>query len=384
MVTLVINPGSSSKKYALYKQGAKIFSMVFEKTSKDIGRCTQIGNERVHCSVATSHSYKAALHEMLTEAKRVNAIASVADITTVAFRIVAPGRMFMEHRPIDVSYITALEAARYVVPLHVPPTLEEIVSAQLLLAHAKLVGISDSAFHRTIPEYHYRYSSPEATAAGIRRFGYHGLSVQSVVERLSQAMGGYVDKVVVVHVGSGASVTAVQAGQSVHTTMGYAPASGLLMSSRASDLDPAAMIALLASTKMNLEGAFEYIHSEGGLKGYTKSSDLKNVLMLESKGDHDAEVAVAAFLKTLQAAIAGAVARLGGVDAVVLTATAMERNHELRERLIRPLAFMKLKIDDHANDSLEGRVGLLSTADSVPIVLIPTDEMGLMATLATA
>jgi acetate kinase len=97
MVTLVINPGSSSKKYALYKQGVKIFSMVFEKTSKDIGRCTQIGSERVHCSVATSHSYKAALHEMLTEAKRVQAIASVADITTVAFRIVAPGRMFMEH-----------------------------------------------------------------------------------------------------------------------------------------------------------------------------------------------------------------------------------------------------------------------------------------------
>lgn len=382
MVTLVINPGSSSKKYALYDNGVKRFTVVFEKTAEGIGRCVEVGSERTHCSTTTSHSYRAALHEVLGEAKRAKVITSVADIKQVAFRVVAPGTYFMNHRAIDADFLGRLAATANAVPLHATPLLEEVAAAQQLLGHAHMVGVSDSAFHSSIPEHQYRYSVHDSLEYDIRRFGYHGLSVQSVVELFGTTVPVLPARIVVVHVGSGTSVTAVAKGKSVFTTMGYTPASGLIMSSRAGDLDPGALVRMLEVNEKDITAAPGFIHTEGGLKGFCGTADLKTALYREGKGEHDAEVAIAAFLSSIQRAVAGATAVMGGIDALILTATAMERNPELRERIVRPLAFLNIQLDEHRNEMTINKSRTISGGSSIPVSVICTDEMGLMARLA--
>lgn len=379
-ITLIINPGSSSKKYAFFKGEEGVLSVRFEKMREGYGRCIAVNQMQQKQDAATEHQYAHALHEAIGVAKTQGVIASVADITHVGIRIVSPGEEFAKHRIITEQYFSALSKKAATVPLHIPPVLEEIARAGELLSHATLVAISDSAFHQTIPISRRQYSLRAASEQGIVQYGYHGLSVASVVRQLDEFGGMPTARVIVAHIGSGVSVTAVTKSQSVWTTMGYTPASGMIMGTRAGDIDPGALIDVLAYKKLFGQKAHAYIQSEGGLYGLTGSADLRTVMDRAASGDALYERALDAYVLRIQQSIAGAAVALGGVDTLVLTATAMERNPALRQRIVSGLRWCGLVLDHKKNERTFSRIEHLAADESCcPIILIPTDEMGEMA-----
>lgn len=379
MVTLVVNPGSSSKKYALYRDGVCQFTVRFEHTGEGVGRTTEVAGQQKTSDETTERVYHEALHEVLTQAKNAGVIKTMADITSVGVRVVAPGHLFAKHRPINDQFLHDLKTAERVAPLHVAPVIEELEAAQRNLAHAKIIAVSDSAFHATIPEHRTTYSLKGTSERGIRKFGYHGLSVGSIVHRLPELFDESVQKVIVGHIGSGVSITAVENGKSVHTTMGYTPASGVIMGTRSGDIDPGALIAFMEAESLYGKAAHQYIQTHGGLRGLTGQNDIRQVLLQEEKGSEAASNAMKAFIEYIQQAIASAHVLLGGADALVLTATAMERNNELRERLLHGLGSVGYRVNDMMNERVSSSARLISDPDnSIPIAVIPTDEMGEM------
>lgn len=379
MVTLIVNPGSSSKKYSLCADGRSVFTVRFEQTAQGYGRCVTVRGEQKTCDETNEHMYQEALHEVLTQAKAAGVLSSMGDIANVGVRVVAPGHKFSEHREIDTQYVHDLTVAKRVAPIHAGPILDEIAAVQKILSHAKLYAVSDSAFHQTIPSHRTAYSLKGTAERGIRRYGYHGLSVSAVLRRVPEMVADELSRVVVAHIGSGVSVTAVKDGVSVDTTMGYTPASGLVMNTRAGDIDPGALIAFMESEGLHGETAQEYLQTQGGLFGLTGCKDLRQVLLRAGQKIPEAEDALRVFLEDIQKSIASAAVSLGGADALVLTATAMERNPELRASLIKGLAPLGFFVNEVLNERVSSTPHTISDPDtSIPIMVVPTDEMGEM------
>lgn len=381
-ITLVINPGSASKKYALFRGGRQIFAALFEHISDGYGTCVEIDGTRQRCEESTENAFASSLEEMLALAKREKVIVDAAEITRVGVRIVAPGTFFQSHRIIDELYIRNLEKMLDAAPLHIPATLHELSMLTTILPGARCIGVSDSAFHSSIPEHARRYSVSRADreAYDMYRFGYHGLSVASVLAQAESLLSISSERVVVCHVGSGVSVTAVQAGKSIDTTMGFSPTSGLMMSSRAGDLDPGALIYLMKKKQLTPEDAEKYVATQGGFVGMVGQSDLRIALDRSAKGDYEARVAVEAFVYHIRKAIGGYAAVLGGIDTLILTATAAERNPLVRARICSGLEGLGIVLSEKENEACGGRSGILSHEKSTTkIVVVHTDEMGEIA-----
>lgn len=378
--TLLVNPGSSSKKYALFNgQGECVLTVRFERTGDGYGRTrtingTQQGTESVH-----EHLYHCALHEVVATAKRVGCISTVADIAAVGVRVVAPGKRFAQHVKVTDEFLASLEAATPRAPLHIPPTVEECMQARAVLPHAVLCGISDSAFHRTIAESQRAYSLSRARELGFERYGYHGLSVASVVQQVTDLSGVAPERMIVAHIGNGVSVTGVRRGRSVWNSMGYTPGSGLMMGSRAGDLDPGAAIVLAEHAHVSGAEALVHFQTEGGFRGLVGHSDLRVVLDQEAKGRPEARVALEKFITEIQQAIASACIVTGGVDVLILTATAMERNEDLRARVVVGLEPLGIRLDTHRNEQYRSEIEHISTSESsARVVVVPTQEMNEM------
>lgn len=375
-IILVSNPGSSSKKYAFFRGDARVLSVRIETIDGRLCRCVTINREHTHCTQVPVRRYKYALDEALCVARAKGVIETPEDITDAGVRVVAPGAYFMKHRLIDEAFLARLADVADVAPLHVPPTLEECTALIAAVPHARIVGVSDSAFHATLPPHRSSYSVPEAAAHDIRRFGYHGLSVASVARRLPQWCGRMPHRAIVAHVGSGVSVTALLRGESVATSMGYAPASGVLMSSRAADLDPPAVVALMAALQRSPRRMQEYLNTKGGFFGRTGTADMRTILARTSHGDQAAGDALCAFVESVAGAIAHATAMLGGIDALIVSGTAAKRNAALRARLLAPLSFMGIAVDAGKNDLALHNGGIISPEGATPVIVAPSDEEG--------
>lgn len=384
-ITLVVNPGSSSKKYELYRGKERLFSVHYEVTARGYNRTITARGGQPSCIEVPETVYQDALQDTLSSLISAGVLLRTEDIQRAGVRTVAPGTYFHDHHEIDEYLIQQLKKLTGVLPLHVPPVLSEIETLTALLPHVTLVSVSDSAFHKTLPKHQYQYSLSGALDYGIRRFGYHGLSVQSVLHTLSDLEGSLPKRVIVAHIGSGVSVTGALCGKSTFTTMGYTPASGLMMSSRCGDIDPGALIAFLHRNNLRGSVAHTYIQKHGGFAGLLDTSDLRVVLARESQGDEDATDAMRTFLFDIQKAILGAAVVLNGIDVLVLTATAMERNDELRARLIGGLSLVHAKLDEQLNEAESKSPRTISSAESAfPIYVIPTDEMGEIARITSA
>jgi acetate kinase len=383
--TLIINPGSSSKKYALYRDGAKLFEVLYEHTKDGFGKCVAIGSERTTCDTVTEVHFSDALKETIEVAVDKGYIEKKADITRVGVRIVAPGTFFSTHRLVDARYMTALREVAVFAPLHVPHQIAELECVNEVLSHARVVGVSDSAFHATMPAHARRYSVPlsEAQKFDLYRFGYHGLSIASIVRQVHAEMGKTPSRMVVCHVGSGVSVTAVRDGKSVDTTMGFAPTSGLMMGTRGADIDISALFYLLQRHEGQVSDVEALINTESGLKGIVGSADLRIALDRCARGDRHGQLAVAMYMGGIRKAIGAMTAVLGGLDMLVLTATAPERNPEVRKKLTENFAYLGIELDEEKNEILLGRQGVISGDDSsVEVRVVHTDEMGEIARIA--
>jgi len=303
-------------------------------------------------------------------------------------RIVAPGKQFTENQQMTDSYITELEKLADVAPLHVPAIVEEIYAVKAITPHAALYGISDSAFHTSIPTHRKRFGIQKADGDqyGIQRYGYHGLSMASIARRMESFFGVAPDRIVVCHVGGGVSCTALHYQESVDTSMGYSPASGILMGSRVGGFDADALVALMAHKGIRSIGTLStYLNQESGFKGLTGYSDMRLVLNKYIDGDSDAAEALQMFRYQLHRQVGGHVALLGGLDAFVFTGTAVVRNPFLRSYILDGLSGFGLTIDSERNDVLVGNEGMIhSDRSDCSIGVMKNDEMGEIARVVRA
>ncbi len=385
--TLVVNPGSSSKKYALYREGREIFSALFERMGEGFGKCVEINGTRQTCEDATGTQFDEGLHEALKLAIVAGVLTQISDITRVGIRIVAPGTFFTTHRLIESGYVRRLSALVEAAPLHIPHELSEVARIREALPNARVVGVSDSAFHATMPQHARQYSIPkkDSVAFDLYRFGYHGLSVASIVRKVAAQNEGRIPaRMVVCHIGSGMSVTAVKEGKSVETTMGFAPTSGLMMGTRAGEVDPAALIYLYKQYGNNLEKTELAVSQMGGLRGMLGNNDLRVALDRYIKKDPDALIAVKMYMEGIRKAIGAASAVLGGIDTLVLTGTAPERNALVRSLITERFAYLGLVLDEKLNDAVSGRPGVISTPKSpATIQVVHTEEIAEIARIAS-
>ncbi len=377
-VTLIVNPGSSSKKYTLLRDGRLLVTYYFERVGSGFELSCEEATGRVTKSTLTALGYQQALTHVIGDATQKQCIADAGVITRVGVRIVAPGTYFTEHRIIDDEYIQRLRAVTTVAPLHIPHIIEDIKAIGLALPTALLIGVSDSAFHTTMPHEAKRFSvsRADAEAYDLYRFGYHGLSVSSVVRQSPQVLGRLPERMVVCHIGSGMSMTAVKAGQSLDTTMGFAPGSGLFMGARTGDVEPAVVLEIMRQKNLSIVDMQQYLQSTGGFVGQVGEADFRHLLARLERGDEAVAAAFRQCVYQFQKTLGAYAVALGGLDAVVFTATAVERSSRMRELFCENLSMLNVSLDEGRNDDLVGRSGIVSLPDApVTVAVIRTAEL---------
>lgn len=380
---LIINTGSASKKYAFYSDEDKLYTAHFEKESGSFIVTEKIGAESIK-SVIDEKTYQRAIEFIITSLLTKKIIDKKADIDLSGIRVVAPGDYFMENRFIDEEYLCLAREALTKVPLHLAPALEEISILKDVLGEKHLIaGVSDSAIHASIPDSrrYYGIKLDDSRSLGLRRFGYHGISVQSVVRQAEKIMGYLPEKVIVCHLGGGASITAVRNGQSVDTTMGFTPLEGLIMATRVGNIDPGAVIYLMEKLGKDEKSMGTYFNNECGLLGLSgKSDDIRELLILEAGGDEDSALALEVYVERIKQNIGRMAASLGGVDLLILAGTVGERSFIMRERICHGLDFLGIRLDRELNNRSEGiEVFLEQNGEAVKILVAKTDEMSEIA-----
>ncbi|BFD24993.2 MAG: acetate/propionate family kinase [Candidatus Parcubacteria bacterium] len=385
---LIINLGSASKKYALYQDLDLIYQAHFEQEGEELIVSETVGDKKSKRCL-DDNLYVESVGVVLDSLIERGIISKREDIDLVSVRIVAPGEYFLKHRLLDDEYLKMADIAVKKAPLHLAPALVEIKSVKKFFGtEQKIAAISDSAFHSTLPEKARLFAIPIADSRrlGLYRFGYHGISVQSVTAQAKEALKEIPAKTIVCHLGGGASVTALANGESIQTSLGFTPLDGLVMATRVGDIDPGAVLYLMEELKMNSDEIEAYFNSQCGLLGLSgKSSDIRQLLELEAAGDKDATLALEVYVDRVCEHIARSASALNGVDLLILAGTVSERSFILRERICRRLAFLGVKIDEELNNNSSGVEVVLSAPESkVRVVVAKTDEMKEMAKDARA
>ena len=366
---LAINPGSASRRYALYDGGKELWWAHFEKD--DGGFIVKVVENGKPSTVKIS---KADFDNSVGFFKD-----KIRDASVIGVRVVAPGQYFLENRKIDAGFLKKLKAAKEQAPLHVAPALLEIERVMKILPKAKMFAISDSAFYADMPANAKLYSLPRKVAKkfGIYRYGYHGISIASVVGKIGKISGQMPKRVVICHLGSGSSVAAIKNGAAFDVSMGFTPLEGLPMGTRIGNIDAGAVIYLAKKLKMSPDKLGEFFNHKCGLLGLSgKTSDVRELLDLENKGDAGAAQALNSFVYGVQRLIGAYMATMGGLDLLVFTATIGERSFIMRRRICAGLDGLRVKLDAHKNDTAVSRDEFINAIDSpVKIAVIVTDEL---------
>ena len=376
---LVANPGSSSRKYALYESDKLALRAELHVESSD-GQIvatlrTNSGSRQVETTLSEVHDAPREVRGILV---RENILNENEAITAIGLRVVAPGSYFMEDRVISDEVIAKLEEAKSLAPIHIFATLEELKILREYFGQTPVVAVSDSAFHRTKPPYAWNYgiNIQDADSLEIKRYGYHGISVASAVDELWNR-GKLPPKVIVCHLGSGSSVSAIFHGRSIDNTMGFTPLEGVLMATRSGDISPGAVRALQTKLGMDWSGIESYLNQRGGLLGIGGSNDIRDLIEREKNGDHLAHLALTTLVHTIHKAIGSMIATLNGCDLLVFTGTVGERSAILRKRIVAHLEFVDFIVDGNLNDGCtepDQLTSISQSAKSKPIIVIPTNE----------
>ncbi len=270
---LIVNTGSASKKYALYEGDVEVFKAHFEKENADFVVTVKVADKEEKAKVSEAE-YNSAVGYVLGILKLRNIIAGNEDINGIGLRVVAPGIYFLENKMVNDEYLADLQKAKEEAPLHINPVILELEQLKNDLPNIPIFGVSDSAFHKTMPEYAKRYSLPEDTAAkfGIYRYGYHGISMESVLSKVKDMMRELPSRIIICHLGGGSTVTAVKNGESIDTSMGFTPLEGLPMATRIGNVDAGAVIYLAEKMGKSLGELESYFNSNCGLLGLSGKS----------------------------------------------------------------------------------------------------------------
>lgn len=350
MKTIIVNNGSSSKKYALFDDDKEILFAHYEKTPTNFILTETVNDVDTETEIDEAffvESFSDFVNKLITN----KLIANRKEISAVAVRVVAPGLYFQEHRLIDKEYLFNLDNISDLSPLHVKPAQQEISNIIEELSDAKIFAISDSAYHKTMNQSAKLYAFPKKLIEklGLYRYGYHGISVNSVVDDLKNNYGEF-NNVIVCHLGGGSSITAVKNGQSFDTTMGFSPLEGLPMATRAGSADPNALISIMNSEDFDTKELQNFLYRDCGVKGLSGiSNDTRVILDEVAKGNQDATKALDLYVYQIQKTIGSYFTVLGGLDAVIFTGTIGERSAEVRKRICAKLQILGIELDPGKN-----------------------------------
>ncbi|MBI5913355.1 acetate/propionate family kinase [Candidatus Azambacteria bacterium] len=378
---LVVNLGSASKKYALYEGGKELFSAHYEKEGSRVIVTEGKSGARIK-SVITPQDYEASAKRLADLCIASGCIATLKDISAVGFRVVASSEYFNATKHIDGEYRAKLAEEYEIAPLHVAVVSKGIEEVYALFPETPLVAVSDSAFHAELPDHARTYALPmeDSQKLSLYRYGYHGISIRSVLHTIQGLAGAVPARVIVCHLGGGASVTAVKNGKSVDTSMGFTPLEGLVMATRVGDIDSGALIYLARKLGLSLEALDEYLNHQCGLLGLSggKESGVRELIELEKAGDAHAKLALAVFVYRIKKYIGAYTAALGGLDMLVFTATIGERSSITRARICEGLECLGITIDELKNNLIIGATSdfIDDGKHSAKVAVIRTDEMG--------
>lgn len=309
-------------------------------------------------------------------------------IAAVGHRVVHGGELFTAPVVIDDVVEAGIRAVSPLAPLHNPANLAGIAAARHALPGVPHVAVFDTAFHQTMPAAAATYAIDRAVAAahGVRRYGFHGTSHQYVAGRAGQLLGRPLEalKMIVLHLGNGASATAIDGGRSIDTSMGLTPLAGLVMGTRSGDLDPGALLHLLRAG-FSVDELDALLNGRSGLLGLAGSSDMRDVRMAAEAGDADAELALAVWAHRIRHYVGAYLAQLGGLDALVFTAGVGENAPALRARALAGLEHLGLTIDVARNEAPSREPRVISPEGArVAVLVVPTNEELAIAQAAAA
>ena len=385
MKILVLNSGSSSVKY-------KLIDTETEKSLAE-GGVEKIGLPDGFLKYKRKDGSKAivelgktdhkgsieAILKMLTDPVE-GCIKNYAEIEAVGHRVVHGGEKFSGSVLIDDAVKAKVRECYDIAPLHNPANMVGIEAIEALMPGVPQVGVFDTAFHQTMPAKSFMYAIPYKfyKEDGVRRYGFHGTSHRYVSQRVCEILGVDIktQRIITCHVGNGGSITAVEFGRSIDTSMGLTPTEGLMMGTRVGDIDPGALTYLMTKHNLSAEQLQKIINKESGVLGVTEiSSDMREIEAAVNAGNERAKLALDMYEQRILKYVGAYAAEMGGVDIIVFTGGVGENQTGVRENVCAPLAFMGVEINRELNARTRGTETVISTPTSkVKVVVVPTDE----------
>ncbi len=393
MNILVINAGSSSLKYQLLDPASQ---QVLAK-----GLCERIGIDgkftykapgkntidAVDVAMPThSEAIQAVLNALVDPQNGV--IASMEEIDAVGHRVVHGGEKFAKSVKIDAAVMEAIEECNPLAPLHNPANIIGIQACQKLMPNTPMVAVFDTAFHQTMPPVAYTYALPYQyyQEDKVRRYGFHGTSHKYVTGRAAEILDKPLEelKLISCHLGNGSSITAVDGGKSVDTTMGFTPLAGVPMGTRSGDLDAGILEYLMNKHNLDIKQMLNILNKQSGVQGVSGvSSDFRDLDKAAQEGNAQAALAVDVFAYSVKKFIGAYAAAMGGVDAIIFTAGVGENDAAVRAASVAGLEYMGVKIDPEKNQVRGRETDISAPGATVQVLIIPTNEE-LMIALDTA
>lgn len=382
MNILVINCGSSSLKYQLFRDEEVLAKGICERIGLEESRIKHDakGKERAIIN-GDMPDHKVAIKYVIDAltSKEHGAIESMDEIDAVGHRIVHGGEAFASSTIINDEVIEAVKGCSDLAPLHNPANLIGIDACKHLMPSVPMVGVFDTAFHQTMPKKAYLYGLPYEyyEKFKVRRYGFHGTSHKYVSQRTAEILGKNIEdlKIVVCHLGNGASVCAVDGGKSVDTSMGLTPLEGLVMGTRSGDVDPAIIEYIAEKEGVSLSDVLTILNKKSGVLGLSQyTSDFKDLEDAVNDGDKQATLTMDVFSYRVAKYVGAYAAAMNGIDAVVFTAGLGENNADVRVDICNYLGYLGVKVDKEKNACRSVERDFSAEGATVRSLVVPTNE----------
>ncbi|MDT2596278.1 acetate kinase [Enterococcus dongliensis] len=387
--TIAINAGSSSLKWQLYQMPEE--SVIAKGIVERIGLNDSIftikyGDGQKFEQILDIKDHEVAVQMLLDQLIDLKIIASFDEITGVGHRVVAGGEYFKDSVLIDDDVLAKIEELSEFAPLHNPANAMGIKAFRHILPNIVSVAVFDTSFHASMPATNYLYSIPKEyyDKYAARKYGFHGTSHRYVSERAAELLGKPIEetKIITAHIGNGGSITAVEGGKSVDTSMGFTPLAGLTMGTRSGDIDASLLPYLMEKTGItNINEMIDILNKKSGVLGLTGiSSDMRDIESGAEEGNEDAALALDIYCDRIRKYIAQYISVMDGVDAIVFTAGVGENADPVRQMVLERMTWFGIEIDEEINKNTHGKEAELSTENSrVKVYVIPTDEEVMIA-----
>lgn len=385
MKVLVINAGSSSLKYQLFDMNDE--SVLCKGNCERIG----VGNSFIGYKNNSGQQKKVEVEmndhtqafmqvkAMMTDPE-VGVISDLKEVEAVGHRVVQGGSIFHESTVIDDKVLEDIDSLSPLAPLHNPGAVQGVKAAQSVFGKATpMVAVFDTSFHSTMPEKAYMYAVPYKyyEKYSIRRYGFHGTSHRYVSGVLAELLGKDIKdtKLITCHIGNGSSITAIDGGKVIDTSMGLTPLDGFMMGTRSGSLDPSVVTYIMEKEHLSASDMDRILNKESGLFGISGvSSDDRDITKAESEGNEHAHLAHEMLYYQIAKTVGSYYVALGGCDGIAFTAGLGEHQAGLRATVLEYLGALGVKLDKEANDNIDG-MGIITTEDSaIPCYVIPTNE----------